>query len=468
MFEQQRWSLEAWIPVTTGLLWLWCAASFGAVGFLFSLVPGCLLLTGGVSTLLYPGDSRIPQFVAAGGLLGVPLALPAFIVAGVPTGLALMALSATSFLAAGAIAVRQEPHTTDVPEPAPSVRLALQVAVDEAILSGLTLRTTLAIDPDAVRAEVHAARELFDERGWLNDPASYHLAPPPLERVDSMARHAVGVDFEHFRFASGYEPHADEPGRDRWLSYTPTQTAHAWILRHVGPPRPWLLCIHGYEMGMAPLDLLAFRAKELHRRLGVNLAINVLPLHGPRRIGRSSGSGFLAGNFLDTIHAEAQAMWDLRRLLSWIQSQTDQAIGLFGLSLGGYNASLLAGLADGLACVVAGIPATDFSRLTWRHGPALQLRYAERHGLVHDEVAEVLRVVSPLALAPRVAHERLAIFAGVADRLVPPDQPRDLWQHWGRPAIHWYQGAHVTFRAHPPVRALLEKTLRDAGVVWNT
>ena len=42
-----------------------------------------------------------------------------------------------------------------------------------------------------------------------------------------------------------------------------------------------------------------------------------------------------------------------------------------------------------------------------------------------------MSVVSPLALMPRVAHERRYIFGAVADRLVPPDQVRDLWEHWG-------------------------------------
>ena len=50
MFEQQRWPREAWLPISSGLLWLWCAASFGIVGFLFSLIPGCLLLSSGFST----------------------------------------------------------------------------------------------------------------------------------------------------------------------------------------------------------------------------------------------------------------------------------------------------------------------------------------------------------------------------------------------------------------------------------
>lgn len=127
-----------------------------------------------------------------------------------------------------------------------------------------------------------------------------------------------------------------------------------------------------------------------------------LPLHGPRKIGRQSGAGYLTGNFLDTLHAEAQAMWDIRRLLSWIRAQGGEQIGVYGLSLGGYNTALLAGLEDGFACAIAGIPATDFIQLTFRHGPPLQVRFAERHGLVHDEVAELLRVVSPMAGTPRL------------------------------------------------------------------
>ncbi len=77
---------------------------------------------------------------------------------------------------------------------------------------------------------------------------------------------------------------------------------------------------------------------------------------------------------------------------------------------------------------------------------------------------EVLRVVSPLALEPRVPHERRYLFGGVADRLVPADQVRDLWRHWDRPRIEWYQGAHVTFSAHPGVRRLIGEALRESGL----
>jgi dienelactone hydrolase len=155
-------------------------------------------------------------------------------------------------------------------------------------------------------------------------------------------------------------------------------------------------------------------------------------------------------------------MWDIRRMLSWLRAEGASEIGLFGLSLGGYNASLLAALERELACVVAGIPAVDFTRLYFRHGPPVQLLEAELHGIEEHHMDEILRVVSPLSLQPRVPRERRYIFGAIADRLVPADQVRDLWRHWERPRIEWYQGAHVTFPRHPNVRALIDEALHTA------
>jgi hypothetical protein len=59
-----------------------------------------------------------------------------------------------------------------------------------------------------------------------------------------------------------------------------------------------------------------------------------------------------------------------------------------------------------------------------------------------------------------VPRERRYLFAAVADRLIPAAQVRDLWRHWEQPRIEWYQGGHVTFGLHPPVRALIDDALR--------
>ena len=467
MRERSRWLNEAWIPLLAGLYWLWSAPGHGVVGFVFSVLPGSMLLGSGVAMLLMPGDMRISQFAALGGVLGAVLALPALFVVGFAHALLLVGASAASFLAAGDHTVRLEPHPDEVPPPEPSLSLAAQVGIDEALLATMTLTSKMPGTEfqAAIAREIEQARELFDAQGWLEKPADYHTAPPPLESPQLSRTQTRRTVYEHMRFESDYEPREGEPGRERWLGYQKNRTAHAWVFRHRGEPRPWLVCIHGYQMGRPAIDLAAFRPDWLHERLGMNLILPLLPLHGPRAKGRRSGDGFLSGQVLDTVHAEAQAMWDIRRMLSWVRDQEGApSVGVYGLSLGGYNTALLASLDRGLACAIAGIPAADFTRLFFRHGPPIELREVEMAGIVDEHMDEVLRVVSPLALPPLLPIERLSIMAGVADRLVPADQVRDLWRHWGRPRIEWYQGAHLTSGMHAGVRHMVEDELRGAGL----
>lgn len=310
--------------------------------------------------------------------------------------------------------------------------------------------------------EVEAATDFLGAAGWLKRPDLYHLQPldPPRERIRS-AR-SLGRDFEHLSFDSGYEPRLGEPGGTRWMGYAPCRTAHAWLLRRDGAERPWLVCIPGYSMGMPYLDLSAFSVGWLLETLGVNVAIPVLPLHGPRRIRRMSGDGYFAGDCLDTLHAQAQAVWDVRRLLSWIRAAGATSIGLYGISLGGYTAALIAALEYDLACVVAGVPPSDFVRLAQHHTPRAILRRGEELGFDWRRASSLFRVVSPLALEPRVAWERRYLFGGTVDRIVPQAQVRDLWEHWQRPSTIWYPGSHMSLTWEPTVRAWLRERLLAA------
>jgi hypothetical protein len=467
MSDPPRWHHEAWIPLIAGLYWLWSAPAHGVPGFLFSVLPGSLLLGSGLAMLLMPGDLRISQFAALGGGLGALLALPAFIVMGLFHGFALAALSAAAFVAAGTYTLRLEPGRREVAPPRFGPRLAAEVAGDELILSVNTFSAMVKRDDDfeRIRREIEQAGELYESMGWLEKPVGYHVFPPGLEDPAILSDTTFGTAYEHLSFESGYEPKEDEPGRGRWLSRTANRTAHAWVMRHRDGPRPWLVCIHGYQMGRPPLDFAAFRPDWLHRRLGLNLLLPVLPLHGPRAIGWCSGDGFLGADILDTVHAEAQAVWDIRRMLDWTRAEGATRVGMYGLSLGGYNAALLASLNEGLDCVIAGIPASDFARLFFRHRPTFEVRRAMLRGIDEQRVSEVLRVVSPLPLAPRLPRERRFLFGATMDRIVPVDQVLDLWHHWERPRIEWYPGAHSTFSAHHGVRALVEEGLRAGGLV---
>lgn len=51
------------------------------------------------------------------------------------------------------------------------------------------------------------------------------------------------------------------------------------------------------------------------------------------------------------------------------------------------------------------------------------------------------------------------------DHVVPADQVRDLWRHWGEPRMAWYAGSHLSFLREPDVRLLIDDTLRGSGLV---
>lgn len=307
--------------------------------------------------------------------------------------------------------------------------------------------------------EVSAALAQFESAGWLQRPASYHT-DPPAARPTRVSRKALGYAYEQLEFDSEYEPHAGEPGRERWLSYQPCRRAHAWMIRQPREQRPWLVCIPGYGMGMPWVDQVAFQVPWLVQRMKLNVLIPVLPLHGPRRIARVSGDGFFAGDCLDTLHAETQAVWDVRRMIRWLRQESGEAIGVYGISLGGYTAALLAGLEDELNCVLAGVPCSDFITLAKLHNPPALLREAETLGLDWQRLAQLYRVISPLAMEPRIGWRGRHLIAGSLDSIVPADQVELLWQHWERPHTVWYEGSHLSFTWEPAVRACIRSSLR--------
>lgn len=354
----------------------------------------------------------------------------------------------------------------ELPVARPTIALATEAFRDEIVLLGFRLFRPVSEDPSAfarVEREVTAALEMYEQAGWLDNPEGFFAAPPPLTDVTVRTAKTRGRTHERIYFDSGYQPHAGEPGRERWLDYTANNREYALLLRH-DEPRPWLVCVHGAVMGRPALDLTLFRAWQLHEDLGLNVVLPVLPMHGPRARGLPKGAAFPGEDILDDVHAAAQAVWDIRRLLSWIRSQEpDSAIGMNSISLGGYITSLVASLEDGLTCAILGVPVADLIDLLGRHA-----------GLSHNDprrdvvkLAKPLsRMISPLALTPRVPIEGRFIYAGIADQLVHPrDQVKRLWEHWGRPEIVWYKGGHTGFFRSRPVQRFVQAALVQSGLI---
>ena len=191
------------------------------------------------------------------------------------------------------------------------------------------------------------------------------------------------------------------------------------MLRHAGGPRPWLVCVHATEMGRPEVDRRLFRAKYLHEQLGLNVAMPVLPLHASRRPARGSGAFFPTLDVLDNVHGLAQAASDVRSVIAWVREQDATGIGILGISLGGYVTALVAGLEEGLDCVIAGMPVVDFPDV-FRHNAPPEVRESPRFVALGDLSDALHQVVSPLRLNPATPVDRRFVFAGLADRLADP------------------------------------------------
>ncbi|CAN3127454.1 putative protein Rv2627c [Mycobacterium sp. smrl_JER01] len=359
-------------------------------------------------------------------------------------------------------------ESPQLPIARPTMALAAEALRDEVVLLGLRARRPLS-DPEAfqrIHGEVLAARDFYRSLGWIGKPGAFFPTPHPLTDVEIAPVRRRNHTYARMRWDSDYLPHPGEPGGDRWTGYAANRRGYGLLLRH-RKPRPWLVCIHGTEMGRAALDLALFRAWYLHEELGLNVVLPVLPMHGPRGRNLPRGAVFPGEDVLDDMHATAHAVWDIRSLLGWIRAeQPGAAIGVYGLSLGGFIAALVASLDDELTCAVLGVPVADLIDLLGRHS-----------GLAHDDprwqtillAAPLGRMISPLSLEPLVPMSGRFIYAGLADQVVHPrEQVTRLWEHWGRPNIAWYRGGHTGFFQSRPVHDFVTDALVRSGLITAT
>ena len=350
---------------------------------------------------------------------------------------------------------------------APQIRmtaaLAAQVAMDEAVVALMQgpNRTPRRADYKRVSAEVRVAQALFDDRGWLDDPRSYHRDPEPLVDVSFSSGWALGQRYRRMSWDSGYHARPEEPGAQRWDAFERNHTASAWLLEHDDGPRPWVVCVHGFGTGAPFSDMITFRAQHLHHDLGWNVAAIVLPVHGSRSPSRMGGEHFLSFDMINSVHALAQSAWDVRRLLSWVRAQEPTSLVLHGVSLGGYVTALTTCLDGDFDAVIAGIPICDFPALFAHQSPKHVRERAAEHQVLEGHAEVIHRVVSPLAMPSLVPVERRFIFAGLGDRMAIPAQTQALWQHWDHPTISWFPGNHVGYLWSKKVAGFVDGILGD-------
>lgn len=335
-----------------------------------------------------------------------------------------------------------------------AAKIKAAAAIDVLLRTGLASMVTLAITANlASRKKLERDLELVQfykgcaDRADINEvfprpPPKVEIAPLPPRRFGYKPK---GVTFELLGFQSPYV--ALNPDiREDYARHDYSHEVVAQYWRHPDGPRSTLIFLHGYFADSFWLNSTMFSLRWFYRK-GFDILLYTMPFHGYRsdRYDLFSGIGIVAHGLSHMNEVFLQAVYDLRIWMDYLQRQGAPAIGVSGLSLGGYVSALAASVDARLAFAIPNAPAVMLVD-TALHLPPLNwiLRhYMARYGIDVSEFRHVTAVHSPLTWQPVIALERLLVIGGAGDRFTLPQCVQALHEHWPGSQIHWFPGNHA-------------------------
>ncbi len=347
---------------------------------------------------------------------------------------------------------------------------ALGSVLDGAALRGMSLAFDAALAVDELeRRRVRASMEPYVTPALRRTPRHFFAfldAPAPPRLLTSTRRRTVdgGVVVAR-RFASDYRRY--DAGSDaatvcKENTYVPVEH---WM--HHDTPAATVVALHGFTMGNPRIDGVVLMVNQWFQ-LGLDVALVTLPFHGARCPASARYSGELFGSWrVDRLNESVrQAINDVDLVTRWLARERHVPVGVIGLSLGGYIASLFAGLSSTPAFVVPVAPPVCLGALPSRLFTLSRHRHALGTApLSVDELEAAYRVHSPLTYPLAIDKKRALIVAGRGDRIVPPEHPHALWRHWGEPPIHWYSGSHIAPFRRNEILAAGARHLEQLGIL---
>jgi pimeloyl-ACP methyl ester carboxylesterase len=330
-------------------------------------------------------------------------------------------------------------------------------AVDRALLSALRHRYNSSRLASASRADRRAM--LVEVSGFYNQPevGVRYFAAPAAARPFTAARGGAVVDL---KWESAFEA-VWPTARAEYAAHEANRWAYARMLRQPSPA-PTLICLHGYRGGNFVLEEHAFAARFFHR-LGLNVVLFTLPLHGKRAA--AGAPVWPSVNVARTNEGFAHAVHDVRALMRWLdETQEGRPIAVCGMSLGGYTTALLATV-EKLAFAAPMIPVASFPDLLWAHGAGRPERArAEREGITHELLRTAMAVHTPTERAPSVAPEQMLVLSAAGDRIAPPEHASRLAAHFGAEELR-FVGGHLLQLGRADAFRAIARRLAALGLI---
>ena len=248
--------------------------------------------------------------------------------------------------------------------------------------------------------------------------------------------------------------------RATYHSVRENQTVRARVFLHNDRPRPAIVLIHGYMGGAFALEERVWPLSWLFE-LGLDVALAVLPFHGPR-MRRGAAPLFPGPDPRLTVEAFRQAIVDLRDLLDWFRARGSSEVGAMGMSLGGYTTSLLATVDPELSFAFPMIPLASIALIARDQGRLVGTD-AERQEQF-DALEKAHAAVSPVIRTPRLAGHRVRVFAAEYDQITPHAHARRIADHFDAP-LEVFSGGHMLQVGRGAVFRSVARTLGELGVI---
>lgn len=312
---------------------------------------------------------------------------------------------------------------------------------------------------DRARAERMTHAERMDvlaaiHSAYAEHEASFFGDPPAIAPTVREVRPGV---FDA-AWQSAFEPCLAEVA-ERYLSRVENRTARARLYLG-GGRRPAVIAVHGYLGGYWLVEEATWPISWLARR-GLDVALPVLPFHAQRGGARRGAPPFPSADPRMTNEGFRQAVTDIVGLARHLRERGAASVGVIGVSLGGYTASLLATVSDAFDFVVPMIPlasVADFAREQGRLGSG-ELAEEQRSAL-----EKANWVASPLARPLRVSPSRALVIAAENDRITPAAHARRIADHFGC-ELRVIAGGHLLQLGRGDAYRALARMLEREGII---
>ncbi len=296
-------------------------------------------------------------------------------------------------------------------------------------------------------------RRLGADRQFFREPRD--ISP----NVDLRSDLPGGATVFDVHWSSDYQTFLPEVN-EQYGRYVQNRTATARLVVHE-TPRPLVILIHGYLGGMHRVERRIWPITFM-RRMGLDVALFVLPFHGRRAEPGQGLPPFPGAEPRLTNEGFRQAMADFRDLFRFLKSRGHPEIGVMGMSLGGFSTALAATVEPELSFAIPMIPLSsiaDAARLNGHLGKSPEQTDAEYRALdlVHRWTSPLHR---PLAIAP----ERVRIIAAESDRITPIEHARKLAEHF-HCRLETMHGGHLVQLGRNDKFRSVGRFLNELGII---